>query len=109
MTDQPTDSAREDRVNEIIAGYLRAVQAGQAPDRQEILAQHPDLGTELTSFQGQARNSGIHPPIAGGLCRPVHGVFRAAVLGPAFDAGCERPPLPAGSAAPFTGFSAQRS
>jgi WD40 repeat protein/tRNA A-37 threonylcarbamoyl transferase component Bud32 len=37
-------------VNEIIAGYLRAVQAGQAPDRREILAQHPDLAAELTSF-----------------------------------------------------------
>jgi hypothetical protein len=50
MSVQPSDSAREDRVNEIIAAYLKAVQAGQAPDRREILAQHPDLAAELNSF-----------------------------------------------------------
>jgi hypothetical protein len=50
MIEQPTDAAREERVNEIIAAYLKAVKEGRALDRQKILAQHPDLAAELTSF-----------------------------------------------------------
>ncbi len=51
MTKKPSESAeREEQVNEIIAGYLRAVQAGQPPDRAELLARHPDLAPELGSF-----------------------------------------------------------
>jgi WD40 repeat protein/serine/threonine protein kinase len=43
-------SAHEEQVNEIIAGYLQAVQAGQVPNRQELLARHPDLAGELQAF-----------------------------------------------------------
>src|SRR5262249_7794089 len=51
MTRQPLDpAAREERVDEVIADYLRATQAGQAPDRQEVLRRHPDLTSELESF-----------------------------------------------------------
>src|SRR5207249_2843799 len=41
---------REERVNAIIADYLRALDAGQAPDRAEWLARHPDLADALRSF-----------------------------------------------------------
>ncbi len=44
------DSTREERLNQIIAAYLKSVQEGQAPDRQELLARWPDLAEELAAF-----------------------------------------------------------
>ncbi len=41
---------REERVNEVIAAYLAAVEAGQRPDPADWLRRHPDLGPDLASF-----------------------------------------------------------
>src|SRR5262249_19863591 len=41
---------REQRLHEVIADYLAAVDAGQAPQRQEFLACHAEFGQELTAF-----------------------------------------------------------
>jgi serine/threonine-protein kinase len=43
-------SEREVRLNELIAAYLEAVEAGQAPDRADWLARHPDLADDLRNF-----------------------------------------------------------
>jgi WD40 repeat protein/serine/threonine protein kinase len=43
-------TAQEQRVNDVIAAYLKAVQAGEKPDRLEWLAQHPEVAGELASF-----------------------------------------------------------
>lgn len=40
----------EDEIDEIIAGYLQRVDAGQTPDRQAFLNQHAHLATELREF-----------------------------------------------------------
>ena len=45
--DRPDHSQR---LNEIIAEYLEAVEANSAPDREKLLAAHPDLADELQSF-----------------------------------------------------------
>ena len=47
---QNTGSPGQDRLNQIIAAYLEAVEAGESPDRQELLARHPDLTEELEAF-----------------------------------------------------------
>jgi WD40 repeat protein/tRNA A-37 threonylcarbamoyl transferase component Bud32 len=45
-----TRDEREQRLEEVIAGYLEGSAAGQAPDRQELLARHADLAAELAAF-----------------------------------------------------------
>ncbi|MFL5245853.1 MAG: WD40 repeat domain-containing serine/threonine protein kinase, partial [Gemmataceae bacterium] len=44
------DSQLEDQLDEIVLAYLKAVDAGETPDPQKILNQHPELRTELESF-----------------------------------------------------------
>jgi serine/threonine protein kinase len=41
---------REQRLDEAVAEYLLAAEAGRPPDRREFLARHPDLAGDLASF-----------------------------------------------------------
>jgi hypothetical protein len=45
-----TTEDREQRLDEVVTSYLRALAGGHAPERQEWLARHPDLADELTDF-----------------------------------------------------------
>jgi WD40 repeat protein len=57
MADEPTlspdptgDPERRRRFEATLGAYFEALDAGQAPDRQELLARHPDLASELAEF-----------------------------------------------------------
>src|SRR5262245_43758114 len=39
-----------DRLEDVLAAYLQAEEAGHAPDREQWLARHPDLAAELRGF-----------------------------------------------------------
>src|SRR5437763_6467856 len=41
---------KEQRLGEILAAYLEAIDAGWAPPREDVLASYPDLSTDLTTF-----------------------------------------------------------
>lgn len=41
---------REQRLDEIVGAYLSAVDAGEQPDQEAVLAEHPDLADELREF-----------------------------------------------------------
>src|SRR5262245_23371754 len=62
---------RERRLDAILAAYLEAIATGTAPDRQDIVDEHPDLAEALrASFADYDR---VHR-----LYRPLHAVARAA-------------------------------
>jgi serine/threonine protein kinase/WD40 repeat protein len=44
------NSERERLLDEVVTAYVKAVEAGHAPDRDELLARHPDLADDLAAF-----------------------------------------------------------
>jgi eukaryotic-like serine/threonine-protein kinase len=62
--DHASPTNREARLDEVIAAYLEALENGQAPDRAELLAQHPDLAEDLNEFfQGEAQFDSLMTPL----------------------------------------------
>jgi WD40 repeat protein len=49
MPEKPS-SEREQRLERVLADYLHAVERGETPNRDELLARHPDLAEELCAF-----------------------------------------------------------
>jgi WD40 repeat protein len=72
MTTGPHDaSGRDKRVNDVIAEYLRAADAGQAVGRDQLLARHPDLADDLRSFfADHDAAAGLAPPSAAPTLAP---------------------------------------
>jgi WD40 repeat protein len=52
MSEAENPRSREKRLQSLIASYLQAVEAGRSPNREELLAQYPDLADSLASFFG---------------------------------------------------------
>src|SRR5689334_21482803 len=50
MSTEHGNGTAEQRLHEIIAAYLEAVQAGHEPDREELVRRHPELAAELAAF-----------------------------------------------------------
>src|SRR5262245_35973021 len=50
MDERPESTAHEHRLDEVIAAYVQAVEAGGSPDREELLRRHPDLADALRAF-----------------------------------------------------------
>jgi WD40 repeat protein len=51
MASKPTDPLeRDQRLQDVVLAYLKAVDAGQKPDQQELLARHPELTDDLRAF-----------------------------------------------------------
>jgi len=47
MNPSHSSDSREQRLQAVLHAYLQAVDAGQNPDPQELLRQHPDLRPPL--------------------------------------------------------------
>src|SRR3954470_7919506 len=50
MPGDPSLTEREQRLNEVVAAFIVSDEAGQPPDRRELLARHPDLVADLQAF-----------------------------------------------------------
>jgi WD40 repeat protein/predicted Ser/Thr protein kinase len=50
MSTPESNSARDERVNEIIAEYMEAVEKGHPPNRDEFLTRHAEFAGELSAF-----------------------------------------------------------
>ncbi len=62
--DAELSQAQEGRLQEVIAAYLRDIEAGRNPDQVEILTRHPDLAGELEAFfAGQEQLGRLAAPL----------------------------------------------
>src|SRR6516165_1914547 len=95
-TESLDSGSREQRFQAILAEYLQALEAGQAPSREELLGRHPDLADELALFFANQeqfeRLAERHGPAAG----PARGVSQPGHRPAGAQAGT--PTLPSGEA-----------
>ena len=66
------DRSRQADVNAVLAEYMQRVDRGEDVDREQFVAQQPDLSTELRQLLRCGRSSRPH----GGTCRRIGGARR---------------------------------
>src|SRR5262245_64072206 len=64
-TPDETRSERDARVDEVLAEYLEALEAGRAPARSALLAAHPDLADQIAEFLDDQEGLGLADPPPG--------------------------------------------
>ena len=52
---QNNESTSDGPLNQILAEYLQAVEAGQPPDEEKLLEQHPEFAGQLQEFFADKR------------------------------------------------------
>src|SRR5437667_5364537 len=92
------DSARDRQLEEVLHTYLQAVDAGQSPDRDALLRQHPEFASELAAFFA---NQDDVAQVAQGMADPAVHVPRVA--GVATSAPGEAPVPPPGTQVRYFG------
>src|SRR5205823_9647648 len=50
MIREPSEAAAQQHLHEVLVAYIEAVEAGLAPDRERLVADHPDLADYLREF-----------------------------------------------------------
>jgi WD40 repeat protein/tRNA A-37 threonylcarbamoyl transferase component Bud32 len=74
--------ARDERLQEVVLAYLKAVDAGQTPDQEELLARHPELVTDLKAFfSGHQKIRAAIVPLQGALQPPLSPPFSKRIFG----------------------------
>src|SRR5436853_4622333 len=83
-------AAQEERVNEIIAAYLKAVESSEKPNQQQWLARYPEFAQDLAVFfADQAQFDRLAAPLRAVLPPPCPA---AATPPPADTVTIEPPP-----------------
>ena len=60
VTKSSDEAERDERLEAVIAEYIRDCDAGRVPDRRVILDRHPDLASELSEFIAQRSRLNAH-------------------------------------------------
>src|SRR5262245_39231818 len=82
MPADSTPPSRERQLGQVLAEYLQAVEAGQAPDRDLLLAPHPDLAADPTVFfANQAAFARLAEPLGHAATPPPAGTLTAGLTG----------------------------
>src|SRR5262249_36002274 len=86
MSTNPLNSSdRDEQLNEVLADYLRAVDAGRPPNREELLARYPHLASELAAFfanrDQMERLAGVFRSLARSAAQPSPGAAPPGMSG----------------------------
>jgi serine/threonine protein kinase len=88
MAEPSTRTDREWRLEDVVLAYLKAVDAGQAPDPDELIARHPDLAEGLRAFfADQERVGRAAGPLRVSAPRPAPFTFGDYVILKEIDRG----------------------